>query len=118
MDGKTLGVRMQTTSSYLGNTCISRIEIDIPISFDFDSDTVRKQIYQCWDERRQLPENFTTANWFLNQINQFTEVNQITVGKSGPFGTYVGLLIKLDKAMGYTISCIEKLLVSGKSARL
>ncbi len=115
MDGKTLGIRIQSSSSYMQNSCISRIEIDVPVSFDFESDSVRNQIYQSWDERHMLPENFGAANWFLSQVNQFANVSQITLGKSTVYGTYVGLLITQNTAMGYTISCIEKLLVSGKA---
>lgn len=115
MDGKTMDVRIQATSSYFENTCLNRIEIDIPISYDHENDSVRNQIYQSWEERHMLPENFKTANWFLSQVGQFAKVSQISLGKSLTYGTYVALHISQRDAMGYTISCIEKLLLSGKS---
>lgn len=110
-----MDVRIQATSSYFENTCLNRIEIDVPISYDHENDSVRNQIYQSWEEQHKLPENFADANWFLSQVSQFAKVSQISLGKSGIYGTYVAFHIKQKDSMGYTISCIEKLLLSGKS---
>lgn len=109
--GKIDGIRLSACSNYVHGTCLARIQVDVPLLFDYDDAELQRQIYQCWDSTHHLPEEFSNVNAFIEEVKKVTEITNITLGTRSTFGNFVGLIIVKNSKVAGTIAQLEKLIL-------
>ncbi len=109
--GKIDGIRLSACSNYVHGTCLARIQVDVPLLFNYDDSELQHQIYQCWDSTHHLPEEYGEANAFIDEVRKVTEITNIALGTRSTFGNFVGLIIVKNSKVAGTIAQLEKLIL-------